>query len=286
MDQASKLRELLESKDEKRNPFRVITVSSGKGGVGKSNFVINLAIALTQQGKKVAVLDADFGMANVDILLGINPMYNIYDIVEENKSILDVIVETSDGIKIIPGGSGINKFSNMTKRDEEIIINEFDKLKDIDILIIDTGAGIGINVMNFIKIADNVIIITNSEPTSITDAYGLIKVASKDILNINNLSVVVNRVSNSYEADETYSKINVTSKKFLGVDVKYLGYILEDKNVSVSVKKQQPFIKLFPNSKASGCIDTIGRRVLGEKVDKDNSSVKGYISRLFNLMRG
>ncbi|MEG0370836.1 MAG: P-loop NTPase, partial [Clostridium sp.] len=152
MDQAAKLRELLEVKVGS-NIFRVITVSSGKGGVGKSNFVVNLALSLTQKGKRVAILDADFGMANVDILLGVKSPYNISDILLgvkspynisdillRGKSILDIIVETKEGIKIIPGGSGISKLSNLSKEEEDIVIAEFDKLTDIDILIIDTGA--------------------------------------------------------------------------------------------------------------------------------------------------
>lgn len=285
MDQAARLRELVESKSEKNQSFKVITVSSGKGGVGKSNFVVNLAISLKSKGKNVAILDADFGMANIDILLGITSHYNIYDILKKDKSILDIMVETSEGIKIIPGGSGISKLSNLTEDEENLIVKEFDKLSDIDVLIIDTGAGIGHNVINFIRMADDVIIITNSEPTSIADAYGLIKVTSKSVLE-DKLSVIVNRALDSREADETYRKISTTSKKFLGVNLKYLGYILEDQSVSLAVRKQEPFVKSFPKAKASKCVEVISGRIIGEVGNNVNSSVKGYISRLFNLMRG
>lgn len=285
MDQAARLRELVETKMEKSGSFKVITVSSGKGGVGKSNFVVNLAVCLNRNGKRVAILDADFGMANIDILLGVNSYYNIYDILKKDKSILDIIVETSEGIKIIPGGSGISKLSNLTQVEEDLIIREFDKLSAIDVLIIDTGAGIGNNVINFIKMADDVIIVTNSEPTSIADAYGLIKVTSQNNIE-DKLSIVVNRAIDSREADETYRKISTTSKKFLDVNLKYLGYILEDQSVSLAVRKQKPFVNLYPKAKASKCMEIINRRVLGDTGISKSSSVKGYISRLFNIMRG
>ncbi|KMT21716.1 MinD/ParA family protein [Clostridium cylindrosporum] len=285
MDQAAKLRELVETKAERNESFRVITVSSGKGGVGKSNFVVNLAVLLAEKGKRVAILDADFGMANIDILLGINSPYNIYDILENEKSMLDIIVETSEGIKVIPGGSGISKLANLSPDEESKIVKEFEKLSDIDILIIDTGAGVGRNVINFIKMADDVIIITNSEPTSITDAYGLIKVASSSTFE-DKLSIIVNRTSDSKEANDTYNKLSTTSKKFLKINLNYLGYILEDHNVSMAVRKQESFVKLFPRSKATKCIDVISSRILGDSGSYKNSSVKSYVSRLFSLMRG
>ncbi|MEG2892698.1 MAG: MinD/ParA family protein [Clostridium sp.] len=285
MDQAAKLRELLDTKVE-TSSFKVITVSSGKGGVGKSNFVVNLALTLNNLGKKVAILDADFGMANIDILLGINSPYNISDILSMGKSILDITVETSEGIKIIPGGSGISKLSDLSDIEEGIIIREFEKLKDIDILIIDTGAGIGKTVINFIKMADDAIIITNSEPTSITDAYGLIKVISKD-KSKDKINIVVNRSLDLEEASETFNKLANTSRKFLSMNLHFLGYILEDINVRKAVKAQSPFVEIYPKSHASKCVQTIGKSLIGETYSNNNNkSIKGYISRLFGLMRG
>ncbi len=284
MDQAAKLRELIKSDICEDKSFKVITVSSGKGGVGKSNLVANIAIDIAKKGNRVAILDADFGMANIDILLGINSKNSIHDILKEGKSILDVIEETEEGIKIIPGGSGILELSDISNEEKNIIFSEFEKLKDIDVLIIDTGAGIGNNVLNFINIADDVIIVTNSEPTSITDAYGLIKVIGQNNLD-NKINIVVNRADDDKEAGLTFQKLNITSQKFLNKNLNYLGYILEDKSVRISVKNQKPFIKLYPNCKASKCIQLISQDLLNHELQGKNSSVKGYLTKLFNLMR-
>jgi flagellar biosynthesis protein FlhG len=285
MDQASKLRQLVNVKNNSEaHRFRVITVSSGKGGVGKTNFVTNLAMALNRRGMRVAILDADFGMANVDILFGIKSRYSIYDILYGDKNIDDVAVTTSEGIKIIPGGSGINELSEIDEIKRQKLLDEFSKIENIDILLVDTGAGLSKTVLNFIEIADDVIIITNSEPTALTDAYGLIKVIIKKSIN-SNINVVINRVKNIKEAKETFEKLSKTVETFLNKKIKYLGFVTDDSKVSQAVKEQKPFYSMFPKSEASLCMQRISSEILGENQDFKSESIKEYINKLLRVMR-
>lgn len=285
MDQAEKLRQLINNrKNALKNRFRVITVSSGKGGVGKTNFVINLAIALRSKGHRVAILDADFGMANVDILFGIKSRYSIYDILYNDKTINDITTVTKEGIKIIPGGSGIKELSEIEESKRQKLIMELSKLQDIDILLVDTGAGMSNTVLNFVEVADDVIVITNSEPTALTDAYGLIKVIFNNKIN-NNISLVVNRVINTKEASETYEKLSRTIETFLDKDIKYLGYVVEDSRVGHAVKQQIPFYISYPRSEASLCMNRISQQILGENVQLKNTSIKDYFNKLLWIMR-
>lgn len=285
MDQASRLRQLVSTKVvNEKNKFRVITVSSGKGGVGKTNFVTNLAMSLNKRGVRVGILDADFGMANVDIIFGIKTRYSIYDMLYNNKTIDEVTALTSEGIKIIPGGSGINELSELDEEKQKKLLGEFSKIQNIDILLVDTGAGLSKTVLNFIEIADEVIVITNAEPTSLTDAYGLIKVIIKKNLN-KNINVVINRVRNIKEARETFEKLSKTVETFLSSKVKYLGFVAEDSKVGQSVREQKPFYTLYPKSEASICIQRVTSEILGEYDTSKNESIKDYIGKLLKVMR-
>ncbi|TDT50594.1 MinD/ParA family protein [Fonticella tunisiensis] len=283
MDQAEKLRQLVNIKNGKNYKFRVITVSSGKGGVGKTNLVINLASSLKKRGMKVAVLDADFGMANVDILYGINAEYSIYDILHNNKEINEVMVLTDDGIVVIPGGSGIKELSELDADMRKKLIKEFEKLHDIDILLVDTGAGMSSTVLNFIEVADVVVIVTNSEPTALTDAYSLIKVVLKGNIN-SNINVVINRARNIKDARDTFDKLKRTVDAFIGREIKYLGYIPDDQKVGQAVREQKPFIITYPRCEASICIHKISSELLGKSSSQKSSSMKDYFSRLLRIM--
>lgn len=285
MDQADRLRNLITQKNKSkgRGKFRVITVSSGKGGVGKTNFVINLAVSLRNKGLRVTVLDADFGMADIDILLGIKSNFTIYDMLYGNKNLEDIIVDADDGIKLISGGSGIKELANISDIKMKKLTDEFSKLQDVDILLVDTGAGLSKTVLKFIELADDVLIITNPEPTAITDAYGLIKVIYKNKLN-NNIYLVINKVKNIKEAKDTYDKLSKTVYAFLSEKIKYLGFVSEDNKVRMSVVEQKPFFTLYPRCSASLCIQKISSEILGENDSIKNRSIKDYLMKFINTI--
>ncbi|CDF58004.1 MinD/ParA family protein [Thermobrachium celere] len=285
MDQAQKLRQLVERKrqDLLKPKFKVITISSGKGGVGKTSFVVNLATSLAKRGLKVGILDADFGMANVDIMFGCLSKNNIFDVFSGNKTLREIIIRTEDGIEIIPGGSGLNKIYNIDEEKKQQLIHQFYEFSNYDLLLIDTGAGASDNVLNFIEIADDVIIITNSEPTSLTDAYSLIKLIYINNLN-SNINVVVNRVKNRNEAEETFNKIKYTVNNFLQKDIKYLGYITEDLRIGQAIKKQTPYVKEYPNSEFSLCINKIASNLLGIQHKNKYSSFLDYLNKFLKVV--
>lgn len=283
MDQAERLRRLMNSKPGATRAFRVITVSSGKGGVGKTNFVINLALALQKKGFKVAILDADFGMANVDILFGVRSDYSIYDILYKDKKLEDIIVEVNEGIKIIPGGSGIKELCEINEAKRNRLLTELSKIQNIDFLLVDTSAGLSKVVLNFIGVADDVIVITNPEPTALTDAYGLIKVVVKSNAS-SNINIIINRAKNIVEAKDTFEKIFKTIEIFLNKKVKYLGFIKEDLKVGQAVREQKPFYEIYPNSEASLCINKISSELLGVEVKTENHSIKEYFNKLIRIM--
>lgn len=285
MDQAERLRKIMENKKKKTEKcsFRVITVSSGKGGVGKTNFVGNLAVVLQKKGFKVAILDGDLGMANVNILFGINTQNIVYDLLYEGKSIDEIITNTNDGIKIIPGGSGIIELTEIDELKRSKLLEEFSKLKDVDILLIDNSAGVSKLMLSLIEIADDLIVITNPEPTSITDAYGLIKIILNQGIN-KKISIVINRAKGILEARETFEKISKAVKFFLNEEINYLGFISEDSKVRKAVKEQQPFINIYPKSEASICLYGIASKLIGENVQTKNNSFKDYINKLVRIM--
>lgn len=283
MDQAEKLRRLMGKKVVNKKPFRVITVASGKGGVGKTNFTTNLAVSIQKKGLRVAILDADFGMANVDIMFGMRTKYSIYDILYNNKSIEEVSAVMDNGIKIIPGGSGISELSEIDIEKRKILLNELSKIDNIDLLIIDTGAGLSPIVLNFAEVADEVIVVTNSEPTSLTDAYGLIKVLIKQNIN-NNIKLVINRAKNIKEAQDTFLKLSKTIEIFLNKSIKYLGYILDDDKVGQAVRQQKPFTEIYPKTGASLCINKISSELLGSETKSTNTSIKEYFNKLMKIM--
>jgi flagellar biosynthesis protein FlhG len=281
-DQAEQLRELMknrtETKGEKKT--RIIAISSGKGGVGKTNVSINLALAYAQLGKKVIVLDADLGLANVNVILGIIPKYNLYHLIRKQKSLKDIILDTQYGIQIVAGASGFSKIANLSDEERDTFIEELSDLSSADIIIIDTSAGVSNNVLDFIAAADDAIIITTPEPTAITDAYGIIKIIATEIENMNlGLKLIVNRVKSVTEGKKVAERVISIAGQFLNLKVDYLGYIYDDPAVSASVLKQRPFMVTDPGAKASMCIKHIVGRL--EKVEfKEGGGVSRFLKKL------
>lgn len=286
MDQAERLREIVKANNAPKISARVITVTSGKGGVGKSSISLNLAIALTHEGNRVVIIDGDFGLANVEVMLGIHPTYNLSDLIYRNKRVSEIITKGPEGIGFISGGSGIQEMNDLTKDQIVYMIQnlaELDKLADI--ILIDTGAGITNSVLEFVAASSEVLLVTTPEPTSITDAYALLKTLNRksgfDIKDIN-IRMISNRVSSEEEGLDLYRKLNTVADRFLHLEMDYLGAVMQEPNVSKAVMHQKPAIMLYPNIQFSKKIKTFAK-VLCEKDDIKGEDRRG-IAHLFSRL--
>jgi flagellar biosynthesis protein FlhG len=275
-DQAEELRVLMKDKtrpeddvaavpdinNRQNKRTRIITVTSGKGGVGKTNVATNMAIAYAHMGKKVIVIDADLGLANVNVMMNLIPQYNLYHVIRKQKKMSEIILDTEYGIKLVAGASGFSKIANMTEDERNAFIGELYTLSDADIIIIDTSAGVSKNVLGFVAAADEVIIVTTPEPTSITDAYGIIKIIATEVDNLNiNLKMIVNRVGSAMEGKRVADRMTQIAAQFLNLKVEYLGFIYDDPLVPQSVLRQKPFYVADPKGKASVCLRHIVARI-------------------------
>ena len=281
-DQAEKLREIMRNKKSSpQKASRIISVSSGKGGVGKTNIAINLALAYAALGKKVIVLDADLGLANVNVVLGVIPRYNLYHLIRQQKKMRDIILDTAYGIQIVAGASGFSKIANLSEEERKVFIEELHELSSADIIIIDTSAGVSNNVLTFVAASDDVIIVTTPEPTAITDAYGIVKIIATEVDNLElGLKLVVNRVKSVTEGRKVAERVINIAGQFLNIKLDYLGFVYEDVVVQNAVIKQRPFMALDPKGKASICIDHIVRRL--ENMDfKEGSGISQFLKKLF-----
>ncbi len=231
---------------------RVISVTSGKGGVGKTNVVGNFAIAFSKLGLKVLVFDADLGLANIDIIFGVNPKYNIDHVLRGEKEISEIIVDGPEGVKIIPAGSGFANLTNLTKGQKLNLLSEFEIFNDnLDIMLVDTGAGISTNVVYFNLAADECIIVATSEPTSNTDAYAMMKVMFTKY-GTKHFKLLVNMVKNDSEAKMVYMNLSRAADRFLnGVVVEYIGYVPDDDLIRKAVKSRSTVMKMYPNAASS-----------------------------------
>ena len=261
--------------------IRVISVTSGKGGVGKSNVVSNLAIALSAQGKKVLLIDADLGLGNLDVLLGLSPVYNLNHVLNGDKSVLDILIDGPAGIKIIPAGTGVQELTSLGQHEKLKLLDELDMLEEqFDILIIDTEAGISENVTYFTVAAQEIFVVVTPEPTSITDAYALIKLLATRYSE-HHFKVLVNMAKDSEDALEVFRKLANVAGRFLDISLDYLGCVVKDEKVVDAVKRQKAVTELFPDSEAAQCFTTIAKRVIE---NKRQTRVKGNIQFFFRRM--
>ncbi|MDB2125069.1 MinD/ParA family protein [Clostridium paraputrificum] len=279
LDQAANLRRLA-NKDNSKKKAKIITITSGKGGVGKSNFVVNMGITLHKKGKKVLIFDADIGMGNDDVLMGVLPRYNVFDLLE-GKDINEVVVEGPYGINLLPGGSGINYIENLEEEERLAFIEKLTSLDEYDYIFIDTGAGINKNVLAFIACSEETIVITTPEPTSLTDAYSLIK-ATDHFKLTNTANVIVNRAFSIKDGEETYNKLKRAVEKFLTIKINYLGSISEDRKLVEGVRAQVPFTILHPKCDASKSIERISNKLIGN-ASVENMGAEGLFKKLFSL---
>ena len=269
MDQAEQLRIIKASRVKAKPLARVMTVTSGKGGVGKSNTSINLAIQFRKMGKKVIILDADFGLANIEIMFGTVPKHNLYDLIYQGKSITDIITWGPMDVGFISGGSGIAGMYNLSKDYLNYIIQNLAHLDTIaDVIIVDTGAGISDAVLEFLVASGEVLLVTTQEPTSITDSYSLLKALyhhSRFDPSYTKVKMIANRVGKESEGKVLFEKLNVVVSKYLKIPLIYLGSVPEDNQLSRAVMRQVPVSLQNPDAKSSMAYQRIAARLLDKE---------------------
>ena len=268
MDQADNLRLRLVDRplavDVPREPLRVIAVTSGKGGVGKTNMSANLAALAARAGKRVLILDADLGLANVDIIFGVKPMHHIGDLLQPGVSAMDVLIQAGPNIHILPAGSGVQRLTELDRKEKLRLVAALDELEDhFDLVIIDSGAGIGDNVLFFVGMAQEVVLVLSLEPTSLVDAYAMVKVLSQQA-GIRNFAVVINPVVDEMPARDMFQKLSTVTGRFLTAKLRHLGYVPRDENVHRAVMAQRPVVDLFPMAPASRAIVDVAARLFSE----------------------
>lgn len=265
-------------------PIRVISVTSGKGGVGKTSITANLAVAFQKFNKKVLILDADLGLANMDIMLGINPRYTISNVLSGEKSLEDVIVDTPAGFKLLPAASGMQELTELDDNQRRFLLNELDAIhEEFDIILIDTSAGISSNVMYFNFAAMERLVVLTNEPTSLTDAYALIKVLT-NTYNQKRFKVLINLVHDGNEADRIFRSLSVAVDKYLqSPSLDYLGWIPYDKMLPKAIRRQKPLINTHPNALASKSIMALAEKILVKEDDINfEGDIKFFWRRLLN----
>ena len=292
MDQANRLRDIVKARELNivREPVnsRVITVTSGKGGVGKSNLSLNLAILLRKLDKRVVLVDADLGLSNIEVLAGIIPKFSFGDVINSKIKLEAALTDGPLGLKFLSGGAGLTALSNLTEKQISVVVDNFGALDDIsDIILIDTGAGISRNVISFIKASNEVILVVTPEPTSIADAYAIIKSLKRADGLTQALRVVVNMANSYGEGLDIFEKLNKVSEQFLGVKLEILGVIPFDINVQRAVKKQEPLVLCYPHSECAKSIENISYKLLNlqSKYRQSASGIATFMTRLVNNLR-
>ena len=297
-DQASGLRQLISQhsddlwtsessvfKKQANKIVRSISVTSGKGGVGKTNVVGNLAVAFSKLGKHVLILDGDLGLANIDILFGVRPVYNIKHVIHGEKKLSEVIINGPENIKIIPGGSGLQGLSNLTHGQRLQLMNEFEQYDEqIDILLIDTGAGISTNITYLNIAAEERIVISTPEPTSITDAYALMKVMYRHH-GEKQFKLLVNMATHRKEAEAVYANLNTNLMRFLkNIQLEYIGFIPKDEYISKSVKKQSPVLISYPKSISGRSFLTLAQFILEGSTRESEGTFRSFWTKLMSSL--
>jgi flagellar biosynthesis protein FlhG len=269
-----------------RRTTRVVAITSGKGGVGKTHVSTNLALLLGQTGKRVIVLDADLGLANIHVVLGIHPQYHLEHVLRNEKSLRDILISGPSNIHIIAGASGIAELANLSDSQREKFVHQLSELEDLaDTILIDTSAGLSPNVLAFVLAVDEVIVITTPEPTSITDAYAIIKIIARDNPTAH-LHLIVNMVTNETEAFQVAERMKLVCQKFLHVDLHILGYLPYDNAISRAVREQRPFALYSPLSPCTRALSKIVEGLGYTRPALNHSSgVTKWLNRMARLFK-
>lgn len=291
MDQAEVLREMRKTgremyegnlliKQKMRNQHtRVVAITSGKGGVGKTNVAVNIAYILSTMGKRILLLDADAGLANIDVILGITPEYNLCHVLQGERTLSETIVQGPGGVKILPAASGIQQMAELSRGQRVTLLEELDNLEEeMDFMFIDTGAGIAGNVMYFATSAREIIVVVSPEPTSLTDAYALIKVLCQNYVT-RRFMILVNMAKGYNEAKAVHGRLSNATNHFLNLSVEYLGYIPFDQNVPKAVKQQRALAEIFPSTKASRHLFAIAEKLCHEQTENCETGMIKFFSR-------
>ena len=275
VDQAQKLRELVW---EKKGQARVIAITSGKGGVGKTSTSVNLAIALAESGAKVAVLDADLGLANVEVLLGIGSMYNLGHVIDGEKSLTEILVKTIGGIYVVPGSSGLARVADLSDAERDNVLSGLKELQqEMDYIVIDTMAGIGQNAVAFAAAADQILLVSTPEPSSIVDAYAMLKTlftVRDDVV----VRLIVNMASSQAQAQTVANKLTAVSQQYLQRNLSYLGFIPRDQHVAQAVMQSRPFTLLYPNAPVTKCVRLLANRLMHQQRSEEKNR-EGFLKR-------
>ncbi|TQV84189.1 MinD/ParA family protein [Exilibacterium tricleocarpae] len=244
-----------------RRPVQVVAITGGKGGVGKTNISVNLSVALAEQGRRVALLDADLGLANVDVLLGLRAERTLADVLSGQCSLRDVLVLGPGGIRVVPASSGVSQMATLSVQEHAALIHEFSALgEQIDMLVVDTAAGISDTVISFVRASQEVLVVVCDEPSSITDAYALIKVLNREH-KMQRFRVAANMTRSAQEGQNLFHKLNKVCERYLDVTLQYAGYIPFDDNVRKAVQRQKPLLEFSPRCKAAQALRTLAQKV-------------------------
>lgn len=282
MDQADSLRKLAASGKIGRPPLRVYAVTSGKGGVGKTNVCANIAVTAARAGRRVLVIDADLGLANIEILLGLKPRYNLGDVLNRGVPVEEVLCQGPEGISLLPAGSGVQSLTHLDDQAKLRLVSALDPVAELfDLVLIDSGAGIGENVLFFVGAAQEAILVVSPEPTSLVDAYAAVKVLSQQA-GVRTFNVVINPVVDELTARGIFQKLTSVTGKFLEAKIRHLGYVPRDENLHKAIMAQRTVCDMFPASPSARGLHAITERLLAERtgVVSDAGGLKLMSQRL------
>ncbi|MDP2271467.1 MAG: MinD/ParA family protein [Archangium sp.] len=263
-NQADGLREVMKEQRRSKRPLRIIGITSGKGGVGKTNVAANLGVIAAKQGMRVLIIDGDMGLANVEILYGIRPRHHLGHLLQGDVSARDVLATTTSGVKVLPAGNGLQQLTRLDDAQRLRLVSALEELEDdFDVVLLDSGAGIGDNVLFFVGAAQEALLVVSPEPTSLTDAYATIKVLCQDA-GVRYFDVVVNQAGNETQARDIFQKLTAVAGRFLDAKVRWLGWVPRDENVHRAVMAQRPLVELFPSSPATRALNGVADALFNE----------------------